>query len=746
MTTRNINHFRANVYGWSLIALAIIIYLSAAINVPFNRLDIQFAVLALFTLAFSSYLSLQIPGAKVHIMMLDTAVFLTLLLYGGEAAILIAGADAIISSFRLRRQGAKIKTITVLFNFALMTCSVGAAHFITLIFARLQGAPINYGRMSEFIAVLGLMALSAFAVNSTLGAIYTGLRSNRRVWDEWNRNCLTCSITYVTGAVFGGLTFKLIEYVNWLSAAVIISVIGVLYLTYNRYVNEMKRTIKQAESAVRQKAEAERLRAVEADRHIEELSRHISEQQRISEALRVSKERFRHAALHDALTGLPNRSFFTEQLKYLLDLERQDASNGFCVLFIDLDRFKNVNDSLGHAIGDELLILVGRRLESIIRRGDMVARLGGDEFAIVLINVNTIESATQFAERIFENISQPYKLLGHQVFTAPSIGIAMSNAEYEQPDDILRDADIAMYHAKEGGGGCALFDRELRARAVNIMKIETDLRYAIEREELRVFFQPIIAMDTGRLAGFESLVRWQHPERGLVSPADFIPVAEDTGLIVPMTIWILRESCAQLSRWRWQSPLNRSLLVSVNLSSKHFTQPDLVEQVSQILHETGLDPHCLKLEITESAVMENAEATEKILKNLREIGVRLSIDDFGTGYSSLSYLHRFPIDTLKIDRSFVMRMGKDGENSEIVQTIITLAKNLEMDVIAEGVETVDQTETLRALGCRYAQGYLFSKPQPAADIEKLMRQKINWLPEGVEAAQLPPAANVIQLR
>jgi diguanylate cyclase (GGDEF)-like protein len=524
------------------------------------------------------------------------------------------------------------------------------------------------------------------------------------------------------------------------------AVITVLYLTYRRYIQEIKKTMEQAEQAEHQRAEAEQRRREEAEVHIDELSKHIAEQQRIGEALRLSKERFRHAALHDALTGLPNRSFFTEQLKYMLDKSKHDPEGGFSVLFIDLDRFKNVNDSLGHAVGDELLVLVGRRLENMIRQGDMVSRLGGDEFAIVLVNMNEVDDAVAFSERIHETISQPFKLHGHQVFTAPSIGIAMSSHEYLQPDDILRDADIAMYHAKESNLGCAIFDRELRAKAVNLLKIETDLRYAIERDELRVYFQPIIALESGRLAGFEALMRWQHPERGLVSPVEFIPIAEETGMIVGMTDWILRESCMQLSKWRWQSPLNRSLLVSVNLSGKHFAQPDLVDNVRQILHETGLDPHCLKLEITESAVMENAENTTKVLNDLRGLGVQLSIDDFGTGYSSLSYLHRFPIDTLKIDRSFVMRMTATGENSEIVRTIITLAKNLEMEVIAEGVETVEQLEQLRELGCRYAQGYLFSKPQPAADMDKLMKQQSNWLPETVPVINQQVSNNVVQLR
>jgi EAL domain-containing protein (putative c-di-GMP-specific phosphodiesterase class I) len=321
----------------------------------------------------------------------------------------------------------------------------------------------------------------------------------------------------------------------------------------------------------------------------------------------------------------------------------------------------------------------------------------------------------------------------------------MSSNEHQQPEDVLRDADIAMYNAKGTKSGCSVFNRELRNKAVNTLKTETGLRSALERNELRVFYQPIIALDSGKLTGFEALMRWQHPDRGLVSPGDFIPVAEDTGLIIPMTLWIMRQACQQLSQWRWVSPQNRSLLISVNLSGKHFAQPDLVDQVREILYETGLDPICLKLEITESMVMGDPESTTRVLNELRNLGVQLSIDDFGTGYSSLSYLHRFPIDTLKIDRSFVMRMGKEGENSEIVKTIVTLAQNLQMEVIAEGVETVQQLEQLRHLGCRYAQGYLLAKPMPLAEIDKLVRQKTNWLPQGVEIIS-NFSNNVVHLR
>jgi diguanylate cyclase (GGDEF)-like protein len=424
-------------------------------------------------------------------------------------------------------------------------------------------------------------------------------------------------------------------------------------------------------------------------------------------------------------------------------LQRQNNRNSsaFCVMLLDLDRFKSVNDNLGHSIGDELLINVGKRLENTIRcdEGDVVARLGGDEYAILLTGVTAPADAIRFAERIKETLSQPFKLDGQQVFTAASIGIVMNNHKYEQPEEVLRDADIAMYRAKENKTGCEIFKLEMGLQASSILETERGLRDALENNELKAFYQPIVALRSGKLLGFEALMRWEHPTRGLVSPADFIPVAEQTGLIIPMTLWIMREACSQLAKWQMQSLDYRHLLVSVNLSSQHFAEPDLVEQVRDVLLATKLEPHHLKLEITESAVMENAEETIRAMEKLRSLGVRLSIDDFGTGYSSLSYLHQFPIDTLKVDRSFVSRIGKNGENSQIVRAIMALAQSLELEVIAEGIETVEQLETLRNLGCRYAQGYLMSKPLPQANMDKLLEYKTNWLPEDTEIKETSSA-------
>ena len=371
-------------------------------------------------------------------------------------------------------------------------------------------------------------------------------------------------------------------------------------------------------------------------------------------------------------------------------------------------------------MGDRLILHVAKRLVTSVREKDLVARFSGDEFAFILNNITDIEDAKQFAELIKNKISAPFTLSGRQVFTSFSIGIALGGADYEVAEDILRDADIAMYHAKAAEKDYVVFDKNMHTRAVTLLQLETDLRHAIERDEMCMFYQPIINLDTMKIFGFESLIRWNHPTRGLVPPNEFIPVSEDTGLIVPLTLWVLRTSCAQMVEWQRKNPANKDLVVSVNLSGKHFAHKDLVEQISKIMTETGMDPAHLKLELTESAVMENAESVISMMKQIRDLGIQLSIDDFGTGYSSLSYLHRFPINTLKVDRSFVNSMEDGSENGEIVRTVIALAKTLRLNVVAEGIETIHQLHQLRILGCEYGQGYLFSRPVPVEEAERLI--------------------------
>jgi diguanylate cyclase (GGDEF)-like protein/PAS domain S-box-containing protein len=429
-----------------------------------------------------------------------------------------------------------------------------------------------------------------------------------------------------------------------------------------------------------------------------------------------------HSAFHDALTEIPNRAFFMDRLKSSLAEVKKGEGYSFGVLFLDLDRFKVVNDSLGHQIGDQLLVAAARRLESCLRPGDIVARLGGDEFAVILDHVKQVSDATQAAERIRERLSTPFNLSGHEVFISASIGIALNQAASEDPDEILRNADTAMYRAKDQGRGCfELFDKGMHTRNAALVQLETGLRRALARDEFRVHYQPIISLETWRINGFEALLRWEHPEHGYISPLKFIPVAEESGLIIQIGQWVLKEACQQLRVWQEQFPSDPPLSISVNLSGRQFSQPDLIDCISQTLRETGLDASSLKIEITESAIIENIDAAAMMLKRIKALGVRLSLDDFGTGYSSLSYLHRFPIDTLKIDRSFVSRINLP-KNAEIVKTILTLAGNLGMDVVAEGVETREQVLQLTGLNCEYVQGYLLSRPIDGRAMRELISE------------------------
>jgi diguanylate cyclase (GGDEF)-like protein/PAS domain S-box-containing protein len=433
---------------------------------------------------------------------------------------------------------------------------------------------------------------------------------------------------------------------------------------------------------------------------------------------RRAEEQLQHDAFHDALTSLPNRALFIDRLQAALARLQGAASRGhhkgmFAVVFLDVDRFKLVNDSLGHSVGDRLLIELSGALKTAVRPGDTVARLGGDEFTILLEDLETRDEAVAVAERIQAVLREPLALAGHEVFATVSIGIALSAPGYRRAEDILRDADTAMYHAKAlGKSRHQVFDSSMHARARKLLQLEHDLRRAIDRREFRVHYQPIVRVEDRRIAGFEALVRWQHPERGLVPPSEFIPLAEETGLVVPLGRAVLEEACRQGADW-WRAG-GDGLTVSVNLSVKQFTQPDLVEQVDAVLRESGLPSRLLKLEVTESMVMENTDAAIALLRRLKALGVHIAIDDFGTGYSSLSYLLRLPADSLKIDRSFVSGSGDPGRNANIVRTVVGLAYSLGLDVVAEGVETEEQRALLADLGCPLAQGFLFS---PAVDGE-----------------------------
>ena len=436
-----------------------------------------------------------------------------------------------------------------------------------------------------------------------------------------------------------------------------------------------------------------------------------------------AEERLMHDALHDGLTGLANRTLFMDHLRATIERGRRNKKP-FAVLYLDFDRFKVINDSLGHAEGDKLLKFIARRLENCIRTGDIVARLGGDEFVILLHELADTAEALLVAERIQSDLKLSFDLGGREIFTSTSIGIALSTSGHSRAEDMLRDADIAMYYAKaKGKAQYQIFDESMLHKASKKLQIETEMRLALAHNDFRMFYQPIVSLSTGALFGFESLLRWEHRERGLIAPDEFIPIAEETGMILKLGAWAIEQSCRQLQVWQQTEPKAEGLTISVNLSSKEFLQLDLVEKIASTLKATKLDPRFLKIEITESHIMENSELAVKIINQLRGLGIEMSLDDFGTGYSSLSYLHRLPVTFLKIDRSFVTRMTESGENREIVLTIVRLAQNLKMNVIAEGIETMEQFTELSDMGCDYGQGYLFSPPLDAEGARQFIAEK-----------------------
>lgn len=715
-----------NRYMWLVVSAGMTMFVYSVFKLPYPKLDFRFSLLFLLTVLISSRIAIKVPRVNTTITVADSFVFLTLLLYGPEAAVIVAAADGLSAGLHLSK-----RWLTVLFNAA----AAASAAFVTGAIARgLFGTDFHLDTqsLSTSLVLLSTVAVSQYAVHTWLVAICLACKSDRPLWQTWSKHYLWSSLTYFIGAFVAGGIIKLETTISFYAVLAPLPIISIIYFTYEKYLEDIRATAAQAERAERERAEAEharaeaeRLRAEQAERHVEELNRYVEKLENAGRELEESREHFRHAAFHDALTGLPNRSLFTDHLRVALRRAQQNEKYMFGVLFLDLDRFKNINDSLGHPCGDELLILVARRLETCIRQTDMVARFGGDEFAILVDAIHDASDVVRVAEKVQRVISAPFKLAAHEAITTASIGVALSTSVYAEAEDIIRDADTAMYRAKDRGKArYEIFDTAMHTRAVTLLRLESDLRRALEKEELCVYYQPIVSLASRELYGFEALVRWQHPERGIISPDDFIPLAEETGLILPIGLQVLQEACNQLRVWQQRSPSNRDLIMSVNLSGKQLMQPDVIERIEEVLHESHINPWHLKLEITETVVMENPELAAGTLAKLRGLGVRLSIDVFGTGYSSLSYLNRFPVDTLKIDRSFVTSMNEADENLQIVKTIVTLAGNLGMQVVAEGVETDEQLDQLRSLKCQYGQGYLFSKPLDVADADLFILNRL----------------------
>ena len=687
----------------------------------------ELVFIAVFAVLVTPRMSIALPRSRIVLSFSDSIIYLAFLFYGGGAAILLAAVEALANCRHLRKKGIRISRQMVLFNTAVTVLSTAAGVLAWQTFLKFSTANIQYGATRDLIAALSFLAVGQFLAGSSLMAYLSMLTTENSFWSIWQRDCFASSLTYIAGGTLAFLVYKVAAEADFLTTVVVVSVLGVFYVNYRRTVKDINQSIDQAERAEREKVEIVELKAQEVKQHAAELEVLLQKEELINEALKQSRNALEHAAFHDFLTDLPNRTYLVERLNLLIEIGIK-ISHKYYVLFLDLKRFKSINDRLGHNVGNRVLRLVGKRLVRHLRKEDTVARLGGTEFAIILNDLASVEEAERIAAQIYERLAQPFLIEGHKIFSDLHIGIAPFDAEHHKPEDILRDADIAMHYAKANSTSIAVFDKNLRARYLEKISLEADLRYAVERGELAMHYQPLVSLSDGALIGFEALLRWNHSEKGMISPAQFIPIAEDSDLIIPITKWILGETCSQIAGWQKLAPHYNDLLVSVNISGKHLTDVSLVDDVRKALLDSKIVPSSLKLEITESAAMDNPDQSIQILHDLKKLGVQLSIDDFGTGYSSLSYLHRLPFDALKIDRSFVMEVGERGENSKILQTIVSLAKNLQMRTYAEGIETPAQLAVLQSLGCDYAQGYLMSKPLPTCQMEQLLYENHRWLP------------------
>lgn len=797
----------ADIYMLLVIAVGGLSVAYCLTALPYQKLDIAFAVIAVCTVGSGSRITVQIPRFKSHISVSDTFIFLTFLLYGGEAAVLLAAAEAFVSA-----RGFCSRQLTVLFNAG--TMAIATMTVFVLIKAvglysedQLHGHANNF---SDFLLALSIIAVGQFLVNTALASVYDSFYSGLPLWETWKDKYIWVFLTYLFGAAGAGILIQLTDRVGLGSLFAAFPIILFVFLSYKMYLANVEMSIEQAARALARadvleertnalRESEERFRSAfnhaplgialvspsgqwlkvnhalcdilgyNADeflssdfqsmvapddlsitvakvhslftgkisncqmeqRYIHKNGQTVWTSWSVSAAGDVRSEnanlifqlqditrrkeaeqKLQHEATHDVLTGLPNRAYFMTRLTESLQRTQRDRNHHVGVLFIDLDRFKYVNDSLGHLVGDRLLIAISRRLKDCMRPSDTVARLGGDEFTILVEGNYDFGEVTRIAERIQQKFSVPFDISGNEIYSSASIGILHASETHLTSADMMRDADTAMYQAKRAGKARhEVFDQNMHAAARETLHLETDLRRAVENEEFSVLYQPIVSLRDGSLRGVEALARWEHAELGSIPPSKFVPLAEEIGWIDALGEQIMRMACTQMR----EAVVNGDFKLSVNLSCRQFANHDMVERVLSILSETDFPADKLKLEITESVFFEFQDRAIQMLNRLRALGIETDIDDFGTGYSNLGYLVRVPISTLKIDRSFVGLISENDANREVVRTVVSLAGNLGLKVIAEGIETEVQHAALASLGCDLGQGYLFARPMSAED-------------------------------
>lgn len=805
------------------VALAVAAYFA-----PIDRIDLNFLLLFCFTIFLGSRVSVKIPKFKSHIAVSDTFIFLALITYGGELAIILAAVEAFFSSWRFCN-----RKLTVFFNSAAMAISTGLVY--TSLWAsgltleeHLHG---NSAYQQKMIVALAIIAMVQFIANTSLASLHDAMKNAIPLWETWKNKYAYSFITYFVGAVSAGLLHLLADSLGFIVIFISFPVIFFIFLSYKMYLQNIEMSIQQAEQAkeANQRLEAQRVELEESEERFRSAFNHapigiglvaadgtwlkvnhalcnllgytqeeflamdfqtvlfqedlgdtlILVQKLISgksancqmeqrylhksgktvwtswsgstaadsrstvpnlifqiqdiTARKLAEAKLKHEATHDILTGLPNRKMFMSRLTGALRAAAQNRNYKISILFIDLDRFKYVNDSLGHLIGDQLLIGIAERLRECLRPADLVARLGGDEFTILVEGTYEPSEVVRIAERIHQKFSMPFDLSGHEVYSSASIGILHASELHLSAEEMMRDADTAMYQAKRAGKARhEVFDERMHHAAKETLQLETDLRRAIENGEIYAMYQPIFSLSTGEITGIEALTRWMHPKLGSISPSRFIPIAEEIGMIDQLGEYILERTCREIGPILNAAAEDHKITLSVNLSCRQFGQPKLVENVTQILAATQFPADRLKLEITESIFFEYQAKAIEMLNQIRALGIEIDIDDFGTGYSNLGYLIKLPISTLKIDRSFVDPIDAEGKNTEIVKTVLALARNLGLRTVAEGIETEHQLGALKELGCDGGQGYLFAKPMSIDDLRKYMSETT-----GTDLVELP---------
>lgn len=824
-----------NKYITAVIVCGVLCVSAAMFWLPYKLIDLSFLVLFCLTIGVGSRITVQIPKFKSHIAVSDTFIFLALLMYGGEVAIILSALEAFFSSWRFCN-----KKLTVFFNAAAVAISTSIVYAV-LHFGGLYTVEHLHGvdgYLQNLAIALSAIALTQFLANTALASIHDAMKNGIPLVETWKNKYAWSFITYFVGAISAGILHLLTDSIGFGVIIASFPVIFFIFMTYRMYLKNVEMSMQQAEMSMRQAEEAER-----TAKQLEEQKRALSESEqrfrsafnyapigialvssncewlKVNHALcdilgydeaeflsmdiqpvifpedlgdtlvkireivtgktascqmeqrylhksgetvwaswsisaagdsgtatpnlifqiqditarKSAEQKLKHEATHDILTGLPNRKMFMSRLSSALKAAGQNRNCKVSVLFIDLDRFKYVNDSLGHLIGDQLLIGIAERLRECLRPSDIVARLGGDEFTILVEGGYDPNEVVRIAERIQQKFSIPFDLEGHEVFSSASIGILHASDQHLTAEDMMRDADTAMYQAKRAGKARhEVFDEKMHLAAKETLQLETDLRRAIDNGEIYAMYQPMFSLSTGEIQGIEALTRWMHPKLGKISPARFIAIAEEIGMIDTLGEFILQRTCREVGPILNALSTDHNVTLSVNLSCRQFGQPNLVQNVKRILETTRFPADRLKLEITESIFFEYQAKAVEMLNEIRELGIEIDIDDFGTGYSNLGYLIKLPISTLKIDRSFVDPIDSEGKNTEIVKTVLALARNLGLKTVAEGIETEHQLRALKELGCDGGQGFLFAKPMEIDELRQYLSENT-----GTELVELP---------